>query len=431
MVSRLWGRVWVGFTTSLIAFIAYTSQIFVIWPWYGRTFSAELFQMLVPFNILVGILYYNYYLCVKTDPGRVPEGWRPDLSSGEQFEVKRFIGTPRYCTKCDQYKPPRAHHCSQCKRCVLKMDHHCPWVNNCVGHRNHGHFLRFLFFVDLACSYHLWMMVRRALDVAYTGEPEVVEIVFMVLNFTACIPVILCVGLFSLYHFYLLATNTTSIEGMEKDKVATLVKRGKIRSVKFPYSISVLENIRSVLGPVSLLWCWPTEQVQGSGVRFFVSDGVEDTVQDVWPPVDPSRRQIDYGASDDDAPVKLPESGPWTYGEGSFNPTLKPSSQELRQRSRYPPYHPMYGKEAGSDAGDDSSSDDVSDHEEVGLRRRVRRGSEGFEVRQISRDDMLRPYLPSEAAARNFDMSPRRANYDSDGRAHSDNEGRYDGGSVV
>lgn len=36
----------------------------------------------------------------------------------------------------------------------------------------------------------------------------------------------------SLYHFNALATNTTTIEGWEKDKVATLVRRGKIQEVR-------------------------------------------------------------------------------------------------------------------------------------------------------------------------------------------------------
>lgn len=35
----------------------------------------------------------------------------------------------------------------------------------------------------------------------------------------------------SLYHFYCVATNTTTIEAWEKDKVATLIRRGKIREV--------------------------------------------------------------------------------------------------------------------------------------------------------------------------------------------------------
>lgn len=35
----------------------------------------------------------------------------------------------------------------------------------------------------------------------------------------------------SIYHFHALCGNTTTIEGWEKDKVATLVRRGKIQEV--------------------------------------------------------------------------------------------------------------------------------------------------------------------------------------------------------
>ena|SRR3984957_10185129 len=46
----------------------------------------------------------------------------------------------------------------------LSQDHHCPWVNNCIGHFNYGHFIRFLFYVDVTCSYHLAMVTQRVLD---------------------------------------------------------------------------------------------------------------------------------------------------------------------------------------------------------------------------------------------------------------------------
>jgi len=36
---------------------------------------------------------------------------------------------------------------------------------------------------------------------------------------------------FSLYHFYGLMANTTTIEGWEKDKAATMVRRGQVREV--------------------------------------------------------------------------------------------------------------------------------------------------------------------------------------------------------
>lgn len=49
-MSRLLGRIWVGGTISLIAFLSYSSQLFVIWPWYGREMSVDLLLLLVPFK---------------------------------------------------------------------------------------------------------------------------------------------------------------------------------------------------------------------------------------------------------------------------------------------------------------------------------------------------------------------------------------------
>ena len=86
------GRLIVNSVLCLICFIAYSSQIFIIWPWYGSVISVELLTLLIPFksvtasspaytlahlrsSVFVGILLWNYYLCVNTDPGRVPDDW--------------------------------------------------------------------------------------------------------------------------------------------------------------------------------------------------------------------------------------------------------------------------------------------------------------------------------------------------------------------
>ncbi len=82
-------------------------------------------------------------------------------------------------------------------------------------------------------------------------EPSGVQLIFIVLNYTFSIPVLLAVGGFrsvlasyvvtrellnmvssSIYHFYALLGNMTTIEGWEKDKVATLVRRGKVQEVR-------------------------------------------------------------------------------------------------------------------------------------------------------------------------------------------------------
>ena len=91
-MGRLLGRVVVGLTLLLICFISYSSQIFIIWPWYGSALSVELLYLLLPFkcvlitstelcydlisySVLVAMLLWNYWLSVLTDPGRVPDSW--------------------------------------------------------------------------------------------------------------------------------------------------------------------------------------------------------------------------------------------------------------------------------------------------------------------------------------------------------------------
>ncbi|KAG2022858.1 palmitoyltransferase PFA4 [Coprinopsis cinerea AmutBmut pab1-1] len=392
-MNPILGRIAVGFVLCLISFIAYTSQIFVIWPWYGREWSIELLQLLVPFNILVAILFYNYYLCVTTDPGTVPPGWKPDTHS-DGYEVKKLTGEPRYCRMCQCYKPPRTHHCRDCNRCVLRMDHHCPWINNCVGHHNYSHFLRFLFYVDVACSYHLAMVGKRTLD-AMSGnyfwiEPTATELVITIMNFVACVPVLLAVGGFSIYHLFNLLGNSTTIEGFEKDKVATMIRKGQIQEVKFPYDLGRMRNIKAVLGDNPLFWCWP-QRMPGNGLKFELAHHADE--HQVWPPRDPDsvgRPKIDLSAS------------PFTYGNDTLNPELQPTN--LRRRSfngrgppahALPPYHPDYqeGYFVGEDGSWDESDEVCSEGDVPDGRVRVRRGSEGYEVKPQSREDMLRRYI--------------------------------------
>ena len=64
--------------------------------------------------------------------------------------TQRMLIAWKYCTKCEMFRPPRAHHCSACQQCVARMDHHCPWVGNCVGMYNHKHFLMFVTYGCLA-----------------------------------------------------------------------------------------------------------------------------------------------------------------------------------------------------------------------------------------------------------------------------------------
>ena len=82
-MGRLAGRLWVGGTASLICFLWITPQLFIIIPAYAaEPDSSSLLLVLGPFNVLLLLLLYNYFLCVKTDPGGVPREWVSATSSG-------------------------------------------------------------------------------------------------------------------------------------------------------------------------------------------------------------------------------------------------------------------------------------------------------------------------------------------------------------
>lgn len=90
------------------------------------------------------------------------------------------------------------------------------------------------------------------------------------MNYVFVVPVILAVGAFrsvlfccedlklimlsSLYHFYNLTNNTTTIERWEKDKAATLKRNGKIQEVGNLH-LDVLQQFIPLSDQVSLCMC--------------------------------------------------------------------------------------------------------------------------------------------------------------------------------
>jgi palmitoyltransferase len=58
--------------------------------------------------------------------------------------------------------------------------------------------------------------------------------IILVLNYVSCLPVILAVGVFSLYHLWAVLSNTTTIEGWEKEKARELRRKGRIQQVFIP-----------------------------------------------------------------------------------------------------------------------------------------------------------------------------------------------------
>ncbi|KAH9557057.1 hypothetical protein CY35_07G065900 [Sphagnum magellanicum] len=208
---------------------------------------------------------------VFTDPGGVPQGWRPSSSSSEDdlemqssplvdqtvemmtvaasLEITPQSANVRYCKKCCQFKPPRCHHCSVCGRCILKMDHHCIWVANCVGAHNYKFFLLFLLYTFLET-----MLVTVALlppFINFFGDIEedsafpndlATTLLGLVLNLAFALSLL---G-FLIMHMSLVAGNTTTIETYEKKA-----------STRWRFDLGWKRNFEQVFGMRKLYWFVP------------------------------------------------------------------------------------------------------------------------------------------------------------------------------
>ncbi|KAH7050770.1 DHHC palmitoyltransferase-domain-containing protein [Linnemannia elongata] len=324
---------------TLFSFIAISSQVFVFWPWLfgswttssrhtvfvpmnpiealdplenglgiqplggveegsigessnGPTFgylsvmwanlNVRALLYLVPFNCSLVMLCWNYYLTMTTNPGSPPLDWCPPID-GSSIEYKKTTHTPRYCRTCDAYKPPRTHHCRTCKKCVLKMDHHCPWVQNCIGYYNYGHFVRFITWTTISTFYCAVLLILRCVE-AYENEklglnlqnaPTQEQMIMIVVDLCLDGSVLFGISILTTYHFWCISSNTTTIESWEKDRVLTIIRRGKIREVKCPYHLGVLTNFQVILGQNPLLWLWP-QPMLGDGIQFKMRSDIGD-----------------------------------------------------------------------------------------------------------------------------------------------------------
>ncbi|KAJ2774691.1 Palmitoyltransferase [Coemansia nantahalensis] len=282
------GRLYVWGVSLLIGFIGYSSQLFVFWGFLGGS-SLRALAVLGVFNLLLLLVYYNYYCAVTVPPGAVPLGWEPPREGANVYELKRDTLRPRYCRICKGFKPPRAHHCSDCDRCVLKLDHHCPWIGQCIGFANQAHFLRFIYTVDVTCalamalhSMRLYELVVDSLNgTYYARQPTQTEVAFLIVNMTLLFFVLMLVGILSGYHVYLVGRNTTTIESREKERVAKLVRAKKCQPTPYPYDLGILRNFKAVFGDNVLLW-WLPKRAVGTGLDFDIREGLPRPVY--WPP---------------------------------------------------------------------------------------------------------------------------------------------------
>ncbi|KAI8830229.1 DHHC palmitoyltransferase-domain-containing protein [Chytriomyces cf. hyalinus JEL632] len=199
-------------------------------------------------------------------------------------------GMPRYCNKCNTWKPDRAHHCSQCGVCVLRMDHHCIFINCCVGWRNHKYFFLFLFYTVLYCFGMFGFLLHFLLAAmnAHTSEEIVLQLNlhWLLLVFISAAFGFVLLAFTGLHLMYIL-TNKTTIESMERarryrvdyapppgtesDGSGVVGRTTKSKWGVNIFDLGARENWKAVMGNDWRLWFLPVDSIDGDGHTFQVN----------------------------------------------------------------------------------------------------------------------------------------------------------------
>nr|CDI52505.1 related to PFA4-Palmitoyltransferase [Melanopsichium pennsylvanicum 4] len=172
--------VWVSLTLLLISILGYSSQLCIMLPYYRKTPSFELkglLAVLVPFNLGLFAIFYNYALCVWTDPGGVPAGWEPE------WQALDPVTTSQYQSNHGQ-------------PLLQQQQESAGKINTNTDST----------FTTTSASGATSLEMRREMQ----------------------------------------AMNQTTIESWEKDRVAIMIRRGRIRKVKYPYNLGMWSNVKSV-----------------------------------------------------------------------------------------------------------------------------------------------------------------------------------------
>jgi len=256
MFAMKWGMTVFGYVMITVAItllsILITFYFTVITPLVS--YNNYIYCFLVAIGIFLAFnLMFNYIQCIRTSPGAPTADWLREVE--DKIEEFRRSGTSipgksfsKYCNRCEQAKPSRAHHCHICDKCVLRMDHHCPWVNNCIGYNNHRYFMLFLFYLWSASIHVCITLTLVALDKVWY-DPVVWYNWATWLSFVDILSGSMGVTMsgFMGWHIYLILTNQTTIE-FQFNKFKTVSAKRSGRANLNEYDVGMKSNVEQIFG---------------------------------------------------------------------------------------------------------------------------------------------------------------------------------------
>uniref|UniRef100_A0A0E0EB27 Protein S-acyltransferase n=1 Tax=Oryza meridionalis TaxID=40149 RepID=A0A0E0EB27_9ORYZ len=122
------GYLMLAFVAAIVAVSYYAVVVYTWGPLLlgGGGAAAGAAAVLVAFHLLLAMIIWCYLMVVFTDPGAVPENWRHASEEDGIGVNTRTISynwdatypnpegqsAQKYCSRCQNGKPPRCHHCS-------------------------------------------------------------------------------------------------------------------------------------------------------------------------------------------------------------------------------------------------------------------------------------------------------------------------------
>ncbi|XP_077491893.1 palmitoyltransferase ZDHHC20-B-like [Amblyomma americanum] len=207
------------------------------------------------------------YFGLSESDQRLLEQCADDEARGEFLDIlaenrgvltRGTSGGVRFCERCQQVKPDRAHHCSQCLRCVPKMDHHCPWFNKCVCFSTYKFFLLTIFYVVALCVFGLASATHHVAD-AWSSNASTYVTLNCTFLYAFGVMLVLVLGSFLYLHFIMVCNNVTTLEDLRPHL---------FKDDRDSFDIGFRCNIAEVFGHRKALWFLPVFTSLGDGARF-------------------------------------------------------------------------------------------------------------------------------------------------------------------